>query len=238
MTPDTPSNDEVDVKTSAARRSLNEIEAMGKRAARGVGLAWGLAEEAGKAARWLTVRGLPGVSLLADVLAWSDRRDYAELTPADVDGAWQAPAGPLCPLITGAALCDRADEIAGGRVFELGETAQPLLLAPYVAGAAKLTGVTMSIAWDNVVITISKDGESIEGDHQSLTARSTKHIHCRRASNDDASLIPVNELAGPAASAVPDATWSRLAALAQRTFAPATEASRLSGAGAGLSDNN
>ena len=40
--------------------SLNEIEAIGKRAARGAGLPWGLAEEAGKAARWLTARGLPG----------------------------------------------------------------------------------------------------------------------------------------------------------------------------------
>jgi hypothetical protein len=33
-------------------RSLNEIEAMAKRAVRGAGLAWGLAEEAGKALRW------------------------------------------------------------------------------------------------------------------------------------------------------------------------------------------
>ena len=31
--------------------SLNEIEAMGRRAARGAGLHWGIAEEAGKAVR-------------------------------------------------------------------------------------------------------------------------------------------------------------------------------------------
>ncbi|MEZ5933296.1 MAG: DUF3726 domain-containing protein [Alphaproteobacteria bacterium] len=217
--------------------SLNEIEAMGKRAARGAGLPWGLAEEAGKAARWLTARGLPGASLLADILSRNDKHDYGELAPVDVDGVWQAPAGRLCPLIAGAALCDRAAEIAGGRVIELGETAQPLLLLPYVAGAVKLTGATIAIAWGDLVVTLSPDGESIEGDRSALTARSAECVHCRPAVPVDAPADPaaqVNELAVP----VDAASWSRLAAFAQRIFAPATEASRLAGAGAGLSDNN
>ena len=34
--------------------SLYEIEVTGKRAARGSGFSWGLAEEAGKATRWLS----------------------------------------------------------------------------------------------------------------------------------------------------------------------------------------
>lgn len=223
--------------------SLNEIEAMGKRAARGAGLSWGLAEEAGKAARWLTARGYPGAEQLADILTRNDKQNYAELAPADVDGVWQAPSGRLCPLIAGAALCDRATEISEGHVIELGETAQPLLLAPYAAGAVKLTGTAISIGWDDVVMTLTPDSEMIEGNRDALTARSTDSVHCRRTDPVDALAAPVNELAVPAVPAVPAApvdaaTWSRLAAFAQRTFAPATEASRLSGAGAGLSDNN
>ena len=59
----------------------------------------------------------------------------------------------------------------------------------------------------------------------------------------DVPAAPVNKLGPPSTPGAPiapvDATsWSRLAVFAQRTFAPATEASRLSGAGAGLSDNN
>ncbi|MDH3662999.1 MAG: DUF3726 domain-containing protein [Alphaproteobacteria bacterium] len=220
--------------------SLNEIEAMGKRAARGAGLAWGLAEEAGKAARWLTARGYPGASLLADILTRNDKRDYAELAPIEIDGVWQAPTGRLCPLIAGAALSDRAAEIAKGHPIEFGETAQPLLLIPYVAGAVELTGAAISIVWDEVVVTLSPAGESIEGDRALLTARSTKRVHCRKADPVDQPGAPVSELALPVASvndlAAP--AWSRLAVFAQRTFAPATEASRLSGAGAGLSDNN
>ncbi|MGI9421221.1 MAG: DUF3726 domain-containing protein [Geminicoccaceae bacterium] len=213
--------------------SLNEIEAMGKRATRGAGLPWGLAEEAGKAARWLVARGLPGAEQLADILTRNDKRDYAELAPADVDGVWQAPSGCLCPLVAGAAICDRAAALAEGRVIELGKTAHPLLLVPYVAGAAKLTDTAISIGWGDVIVTLSPDGESIDGDRESLTARSTASVHCRRASKVSEVVAPVpsiNEMAVPA--------WDRLAAFAQRTFAPATEASRLSGAGAGLSDNN
>jgi hypothetical protein len=217
--------------------SLNEVEAMGKRAARGAGLPWGLAEEAGKAARWLTARGYPGAEQLADVLTRNDKQGYAELAPVDVDGVWQAPAGRLCPLITGAALCDRAAEIAEGRVIELGMTAQPLLLVPYIAGAAKLIGTAIAIGWEHVTMIVTQDREIIDGNPNALTARSTDSIRCRRvddASNLATPAVSVNQPAAP----VDAATWSRLAAFAQRTFAPATEASRLSGAGAGLSDNN
>jgi len=217
--------------------SLNEIEAMGKRAARGAGLAWGIAEEAGKATRWLTARGYPGASLLADTLTRNDKQNYFELAPKDTDSIWQAPAGSLCPLITGVALCDRAVEVANGRVIELGMTAQPLLLAPYIAGAANLTGTSLAISWDDVVMILTPTDIAIDGNHDSLTMRSTDRVLCRK----------VDELAEPALSSpssreagrdVDATTWSRLAAFAQRTFAPSTEASRLSGAGAGLSDNN
>ena len=37
--------------------SLNEVEATAKKATRGAGYPWGLAEEAGKAVRWLCGAG-------------------------------------------------------------------------------------------------------------------------------------------------------------------------------------
>ncbi len=48
--------------------SLNEIEGLARKAARGSGLSWGLAEEAGKATRWLCAAGLPGADALAGLL--------------------------------------------------------------------------------------------------------------------------------------------------------------------------
>ena len=233
--------DEAQVTPAAARRSLNEVEGMGKRAARGAGLSFGMAEEAGKAARWLMARGLPGVTLLADLLAQHDKQGYAELAPADVDGVWRAPGGRLCPLIAGAALCDRAAELAAGRVFELGKISQPLLLAPFAAGVAKLTGGAIALTWDDVTMILMPAGHAIEGNRDRLAAKATEAAVCRHV---DEPAVPigepvaaVNELAVPVDDPTAPA-WSRLEAFAQRTLAPATDASRLSGAGAGLSDNN
>ena len=213
--------------------SLNEIEAMGKRAARGAGLPWGLAEEAGKAARWLTARDLPGPEQLAEILTRNDGKSYDDLAPVSADGVWQAPSGRLCPLVAGAALCDRAAGIAAGEDIEFGPTAQPLLLAPYAAGAAKLTGAAVELSWPGVVMVFTSEGIAIDGERPALTTRSTDRVRCRRA--DHAEAAPRAAATGRLVDAE---TWSRLNAFAQRTFAPATEASRLVGAGAGLVDSD
>ncbi|MEM8952264.1 MAG: DUF3726 domain-containing protein [Pseudomonadota bacterium] len=214
--------------------SLNEIETMGKRAARGAGLPWGIAEETGKAARWLTVRHLSRIARLAHILSRHDQRNEADLAPIDIDDVWQARFGDLCPLIAGAALCDRAAEIADGRTIELAETAEPLWLAPFVAGAAELTDAAISIAWNDVVITLSNRGKCIEGSRSDLTASRTLGVICRLADQSVDPDTPATLQALP----VDAEDWNRLAAFAQRIYAPATEASRLSGAGAGLTDNN
>jgi hypothetical protein len=213
--------------------SQNEIEAMGKRAARGAGLPWGLAEEAGKAARWLSSRGLPGPEELAEILTRNDGKNYDELAPVSVDGVWRAPSGRLCPLVSGAALSDRAAEIAAGREIQFGPTGQPLLLAPYVAGVAKQTGTAVELSWAGVVITFTPESVSIEGEPAALAARSADSICCRRTER-----AVVEAVQRPPGRVVDAETWSRLNAFAQRTFAPATEASRLAGAGASLTDND
>ena len=115
--------------------SLNETEALARKAARGAGLPWGLAEETGKAVRWLALRRLPSLALLADHLEANDGRAYAALAPEDEAGVWRAPSGRLCPLVVGCALLDRRHDLAGGRTVETGPVAHPLLLLPAVARA-------------------------------------------------------------------------------------------------------
>lgn len=213
--------------------SLNEIEATGKRAARGAGLDWGIAEEAGKAARWLTMHGLPGPEILAELLTRNDGKSYEELVPASADGIWRARSGWLCPLIAGAALSDRASEIAAGRVFETGPIAFPLLLAPYVACGARPRGVVFELTWPGVTLTLAPDGLAIAGAEATLSARIADGVKCRVAAE-----VRVPPRATESGRAVDAETWSRLSAFAHRMLAPATEASRLAGAGAGLTDND
>lgn len=213
--------------------SLNEIEAMGRRAARGAGFHWGLAEESGKAARWLVAHGFAGVEELAEVLTRNDGKGYDELMPIEEDGVWRARSGSLCPLVAGPVLCDRAKEVAAGREIVLGPTAQPLMLAPYAAGAAQLTGATVALSWEGVLLLLAPQGISIEGTENAVATRSVTGVRCRCSEQPLAA-----PSAGQRGRDVDAESWSRLSAFAHRTLAPATEASRLAGAGAGLVDND
>ena len=213
--------------------SLNEIETMGKRAARGAGLSWGLAEEAGKAARWLTGRGMPGPEMLAELLARNDGKNPEELGPVSTGGVWRSRSGWLCPLVAGAALCDRAGEIAAGRIFELGPTACPVLLAPYAAGAAALAGVSVGLSWLAVEIAVDEGTIRVEGTDADLVARSADAVRCRRIEG-----VAVASAPSVRGRAVDAGAWARLAGFERRTFAPATEASRLTGAGEGPVDKD
>ncbi|SLN32364.1 hypothetical protein PEL8287_01530 [Roseovarius litorisediminis] len=215
--------------------SLNEIESLAKKAARGSGLCWGLAEEAGKATRWLCAMGYPGADMLAGLLEQNDGIAYELLRPQDTSAAnWTTAGSSLCPLITGAALCDLAADLASGREITLGHTSCPLLLYPYVAAAADMTGAALSLSWPGAVLTRCQGLSFVDAD------------------TDADLLIPAAESVSVAVSAeqrgaslrrvyrgnVGAQSADKLGFFANRTYAPDTPESRLAGAGAGLSDND
>lgn len=213
--------------------SLNEIESMCKRAARGAGMHWGLAEEAGKATRWLTTYDLPGVEGFASLLTRNDAKAYDELAPLLVSDVWKAASGDLCPLSTGAAICDRADVLIDGTIIKIGSIAHPLLLSPFAAAAAKMTDIAIELSWSGVEVTVTPNGVHITGALSALSAENVDAVQCKRVGE------PLNKMIQQRARQEVDArNWRQLNAFAQRTYAPATEASRLAGAGAGLTDTD
>ena len=54
-------------------KSLSEIETTSKRASRGVGFSWGIAEEVGKCIRLLELFGLPGIKNLNEYYQKKDK---------------------------------------------------------------------------------------------------------------------------------------------------------------------
>ena len=64
--------------------SLGEIRALAIKAARGAGMPWGMAEEAGFASHWLLQQGLPGTELLATLLTLHDKTDAANTLLAQI----------------------------------------------------------------------------------------------------------------------------------------------------------
>ncbi len=204
--------------------SLNEVEALARKATRGAGYSWGLAEEAGRAVRWLQAHGLEGAKTLAGLLA-----EKKAAAPSQTGKVWTADT-PLCPLTCGAALCDLAAEIVEDGL-RFGPTRHPLLLAPFAAWAADATLRPLRLTWTGADLSFGTRGVALHGPGPTSALTEEVELHPLPAP------LPGT---GPTQTraALDPKTYATLDTLAQRTYAPATEASRLAGAGAGLTDND
>ena len=187
--------------------SLNEVEAMARKAARGAGLEWGLAEDAGRATRWLCAQGLDGVGVAVSVLI-----GRSEAT---------------CTIARGAALSDRAADLRNGPV-NLQNIDAPLFLLPFAAWVARTLQTAVEVECDRC--RALTDGRTL-----SMTGDFPDHASAvsLRITNAD-----LGAGRSPSRARPTETDWAELEALAKRTYAPATDESRLKGAGAGLSDND
>jgi hypothetical protein len=216
----------------SVRLTLAEIESSLRKAARAVGLDWGLAEEAGKAARWLAACGLPGPEILLAHLQRLRGADYAQFVPVCGREPWRAPGGLLCPVVTGAALADRSARMVAGKSFELGPTAYPLLLVAALGQAARHHRTAFATRWAGVRVNCFADGLQILGVREDLLLAEAEAVECRQ---DDGAVAEIE--ASTLAYEIDDDSYRRIDALAFETYVPASEASR-AGAGAGLTDND
>ena len=206
--------------------SLGEIAALATKAARGSGMDWGLADEAGYAVKWLQRRQLPGVAALCRYLSW---RQAGEITIWPDDTARD---GHYCPIATGAAYGDGVfgDDVQFARVRT------PLLLIPFISRRAANTPVCLSMENAVFVLTQDKLGFS-KNDTAILMDSSACQIYA--ASDDELpAMITIANDAIPRVPVTASACITVLNSFAKNTYAPATESSRLAGAGAGLNDND
>jgi len=203
--------------------SLGEVESLCKKAARGAGYSWGLAEDAGRAVRWLESRGLAGLAALADLLETLGT-DLSDHRPAE---GWSAPA-PLCAIQTGAALSDHAFLLSHDAPIQLGETLHPMLLIPFLAGRRQV-----DLTWGAARLSVSENGIHITGALGPVLAAKAGKVDIVLSNKPRiAALTPRSR------ALIRPEIYARLNRFAHKTYAPATEASRLAGAGAGLSDND
>lgn len=209
--------------------SLNEVEATAKKATRGAGYSWGMAEEAAKATRWLCAHGFDGCTSLASLLKITDRVVLAEMAPAALTQEWCAASGALCPILTGAALSDCAMRLKQTDI-QLVNVVEPLLVLPFAAATARQLGGTITVAWTGQSFTT--DGSEISwNDEASLNAAKSRLTICTGGT--------LGRTTPHHTRAAPDViVWGWLQQLAGRTYAPATEESRRLGAGVGLSDSD
>ncbi|MEM7653907.1 MAG: DUF3726 domain-containing protein [Pseudomonadota bacterium] len=209
--------------------SLNEVEALAKKATRGAGYPWGLAEDAGKAVRWLYSRDVEASAALASVLRESAAYGLRDRTPrlsGTPPSLWTAAGNSLCPIVCGTALSDLAIVLDDAEL-SLQNVACPILLAPFAGLAAGHLDRTVSLIWGESVVTTDSRVLSVEGEISTQTATVTVTTGMPLTSPQ-----PVRTRAN-----VPADILALLDQFAAQTLAPATEESRLKGAGSSLSDN-
>lgn len=203
--------------------SLNEIEQLCLKAARGAGFGWGLAEEAGAAAAWLVQHGMDGPDLLLRRLLMGPLA--GPMLP------WSSQHRLQCPISLGAALCDHVDlaqtNLQDGAI-ELGCVAIPELLFPFLGRIAQRKKHAIAFNDIGYKVVLSDEGHiAFAAAQRHLDARSSARISKAVAAG------PTGTVTGICATSA--LTINALGIFAMRTTVPASEVSR---AGAGASDRD
>ena len=189
--------------------SLNEYEALCKKAARGIGMHWGQSEEVGKAARLLGTHGLDDGRLVLRAIETF---------------------GPQNALWLGPALCDEGWTFEEPLVIRGIES--PALMLPFLYMIVFDRKLSLCVTWDRFAAIVSSAGIYCIL-HDGLYKDGPLDISISKISGSQHDVLRAQSRVN-----IPQEVLDRLDSLAHKTYAPATEESRLAGAGAGLSDND
>jgi hypothetical protein len=202
--------------------SLGETAALATKAARGAGMPWGLADETGFAVSWLHARGIAGLSALCRYLSWR-HNDRLTQWPDHATGD-----RCYCPIALGTAYLDGAlpDSLSIHNIRE------PALIFPFIAKRSGARPVQVNL--DQLCLYISKNGVL---SRYPDTALLLNQAACTISQAADPPVIPAPMQTQRVASCFYGCVTA-LQHFAGKTYAPATDESRLAGAGAGLNDND
>jgi len=247
------------------RCSLNEVERICQKAAEGAHAPAGLDTDASKSAAWLVARGLPALAgLTRDLTRFPDlaaacRFEHGSFGDGTLEARDKAGA-VIAPLLIDLLVARAALDREPGAFRVSGLTAPLFLLPPAVRYAAEGWHVRLSLTAGaaRAALRVAAGGEAVilgsDTDVAGLLEndrRWTLEAACARAPDHpdngcEPGLGVLRDAKGLAAAAAeslaegvsPDrAAWDRLQALATKVLVPASDRSRLTGAGALASDN-
>lgn len=229
--------------------SLNEFEGALTKAVKGVGLPFGIGEEAARAVRQAAVADLDCLGAFVAALDALDGGHAGAYEPGEaMNGALRPRAGAvLSSLLAGPAACDiLSTRAATGQTeprVDLSKVDVPLVVLAETLALAAERNADLLIGWH------TKDGEPVtasfpaergigkSGKTAASLPQGPLDLWIGLQLSDDASVSrkPPGVTRGLAVEA---AIWRRLLAYADRMLVENTEASRHTGAGAGIVDRD
>jgi len=196
--------------------SLYEIETTVKRVARHQGLSWGIAEEAGKVVRSLEQSELPGLESFNRLVHFPYNKCQ---TTIDISKSNQ---DNLCPIHFGLFFLDQSHDPNMLKSFKFSNIQEPLLAIPLLIKAAQKNLISFEFTSTEIKFLISS------GNIMTLDKNEIPH------QSNNISL----KISNQRQQQYSEKTWERLYELSLETFVEESEKTKLSGAGAGLTDND
>ena len=196
--------------------SLYEIETTVKRVARHQGLSWGIAEEAGKIVRSLEQSELPGLESFNRLISFPYNKceTVIDLTKNNHKN--------LCPIHFSIFFLDQSHATDLHQSFKFLNMQEPLLAIPLLIKAAQKNLISFEFTSTELKFFISS-GNIMILDKDQIPHQSNNIT------------MKISNKRQPQYS---EETWDRLYELSLETFVEESEEKKLSGAGAGLTDND
>ena len=202
-------------------KTLSEIDTTSKRATKGAGFSWGIAEEVGKNMRLLELFGLPGIKNLNQFLKDYKEKQFQKVTL--ISDTNNTNKYPFCPITLGVNFIDQVNLLDKKTNIQISNVAFPLLFLPFVSRASEMIGkrIFLKIEEKEFLLNLNQSIYSNYLKNEILEVCNTINISFIENSNS----FNENE-------------WKELYKLSEDTFVEETESLKISGAGAGLTDND
>ena len=201
-------------------RSLSEIDTIVKRASKGVGYSWGIAEEVGKNIKLLETYGLSGLKNLNDYFNSLKSKKFQPLTHISTENHSKI---PYCPIIAGTSFLDQIDELKDLVNIKIENMSYPILFLPFLSRASEIVGQKISLKIDEKIFLLNFN----------------QNIYSNYFANEilkHADLIQISFIKN--SNTFDQNEWDNLYNLSTNTFVEETDELKKSAAGAGLTDND
>ncbi len=202
-------------------KTLSEIDTTSKRAAKGAGFSWGIAEEVGKNMRLLELYGLPGIKNLNKFLKDYKEKQFQKITLISENN--NASKYPFCPIILGTNFIDQVSLLDKKNNIQISNVAFPILFLPFVSRASEIIGKRIFLKIE--------EKEFLLNLNQSIYSNYLKNEVLEICNKVNITFIDNN-------NSFNENEWKELYKLSEDTFVEETESLKNSAAGAGLTDND
>ena len=201
-------------------KSFSEIDTVVKRATKGVGFNWGVAEEVGKNIKLLEMFGLPGLKNLNHYFNSLKSKKFQNLTFISNHNQSKI---PYCPIISGISFLDQVNELKELINIKIENMSYPILFLPFLSRASEVIGKKISFKFDENIFLFNFN----------------QNIYSNYFSNkilENAKLTEINFIENN--NTFSQEEWDNLYKLSTNTFVEESDELKKSAAGAGLTDND